>query len=62
MSNQPLFTPTQVGTFKLEHHVVMAPLTRMRLSEGDVPNELMAQYPAQRATQGGLSIAEATSV
>lgn len=62
MSNQPLFTPTQVGTFKLEHPVVMAPLIRMRSSEGNVPNELMAEYPTQRATQGGLSVPEATSV
>ncbi|MGY4494689.1 alkene reductase [Pseudomonas sp. TE3610] len=62
MSNQPLFTPTQVGPFTLSHRVVMAPLTRMRSSEGNVPNELMAEYYAQRATQGGLIIAEATPV
>lgn len=62
MSNQPLFTPITMGPFKLEHRVVMAPLTRMRSSEGNVPNQLMAQYYAQRATQGGLIIAEATPV
>lgn len=62
MSNQPLVTPTPVDTFKLEHPVVMAPLTRMRSSVGNVPIELMAEYLAQRATQGGLSVPEATSV
>lgn len=62
MSKQLLFTATSVGPFTLKHRVVMAPLTRMRSSEGNVPNELMAEYYAQRATPGGLIIAEATPV
>lgn len=62
MSKQPLFTPTAIGPFTLEHRVVMAPLTRMRSSAGNVPNELMAEYYAQRSTRGGLIIAEATPV
>jgi N-ethylmaleimide reductase len=62
MSTQLLFTSTSVGPFHLEHRVVMAPLTRMRASAGNVPNELMAQYYAQRTTPGGLIIAEATPV
>ena len=39
----------------------MAPLTRCRASEGHVPNELNAEYYAQRAS-AGLIISEATSV
>lgn len=62
MSNPPLFTPITMGPFALAHRVVMAPLTRMRSSEGNVPNDLMAEYYAQRTTQDGLIIAEATPV
>ncbi|WP_420235501.1 alkene reductase [Pseudomonas sp. ABY48] len=51
-----------MGPFTMEHRVVMAPLTRMRSSEGNVPNEMMAEYYGQRTTQGGLIIAEATPV
>ncbi len=41
----------------------MAPLTRLRSSQpGDVPNALMAKYYAQRSTQGGLLISEATQI
>ena len=40
----------------------MAPLTRMRSDPGDVPNDLMAKYYSQRASNGGLIIAEATPV
>lgn len=45
----------------LRNRVVMAPLTRMRASDGRVPNDLMRAYYCQRAT-AGLIIAEATSV
>lgn len=63
MSTQPLFEPLQVGPWRLAHRVVMAPLTRMRASlPGNVPNALNAQYYGQRATEGGLIIAEASQV
>lgn len=39
----------------------MAPLTRCRASEGHVPNPLMAEYYAQRAS-AGLIVAEATMI
>ena len=55
-------SPVRVGPYVLKHRVVMAPLTRMRADAGDVPNELMARYYGQRASEGGLIIAEATSV
>jgi N-ethylmaleimide reductase len=54
-----LFSPLSLGPFVLPNRVVMAPLTRARASEGHVPNALMAQYYAQRAS-AGLIIAEAT--
>lgn len=63
MSDITLFSPIHLGALNLAHRVVMAPLTRMRSTQpGDVPNALMAEYYAQRATQGGLLIAEATQV
>jgi len=41
----------------------MAPLTRMRSTQpGDIPNEMNATYYAQRASQGGLLISEATQI
>ncbi len=57
-----LFTPTQIGPYKLSHRVVMAPLTRMRSEPGDIPGDLMVQYYTQRSSEGGLIISEATPV
>ncbi len=57
-----LFTPTLVGQLSLDHRVVMAPLTRMRSSPGDLPNDLMVEYYTQRASAGGLLITEATPI
>lgn len=56
-----LFTPIQVGDLNLPNRVIMAPLTRCRASAGRVPNPLMAEYYAQRAS-AGLILTEATSV
>ncbi|KAG0560185.1 hypothetical protein KC19_10G160300 [Ceratodon purpureus] len=57
----PLFTPMELGPFKLNHRVIMAPLTRCR-STGYVPQEIAAVYYGQRASPGGLVIAEATGI
>jgi N-ethylmaleimide reductase len=58
-----LFTPVQVGPITLSHRVVMAPLTRLRSEQpSDVPSDLMVEYYAQRASEGGLIISEATPV
>ncbi len=57
-----LFTPAQIGPYALSHRVVMAPLTRMRSEPGNIPGDLMVEYYAQRASQGGLIISEATPV
>lgn len=63
MEQSPLFAPLHLGALQLDHRIVMAPLTRMRSSQpGNVPNTLMAEYYAQRATKGGLLIAEATQI
>ena len=57
-----LFTQTKLGPYVLKHRVVMAPLTRMRSDSGDRPGDLMVEYYSQRASDGGLIIAEATPV
>jgi N-ethylmaleimide reductase len=63
--NQPfedamsLFSKATLGPLTLQNHLVMAPLTRSR-AIGNVPNDLMADYYAQRASVG-LIITEGTS-
>lgn len=54
-----LFSKATLGSLTLQNHLVMAPMTRNRAT-GNIPNELMAQYYAQRAT-AGLIITEGTS-
>jgi N-ethylmaleimide reductase len=57
-----LFSPFRIGDLELKNRVVMAPLTRIRASEGtDAPNELNAEYYRQRAT-AGLIISEASQI
>lgn len=56
-----LFTPVKVGNLQLKNRIVMAPLTRNRAGEGNVPREMNALYYAQRAT-AGLIISEATPI
>lgn len=55
-----LHTSIQVGPHKISHRVVLAPLTRMRAEPGAIPGKLMAEYYAQRTSEGGLLIGEAT--
>jgi N-ethylmaleimide reductase len=59
MNRYKLFQPTQLGSLTLKNHIVMAPMTRCR-AIGNVPNELMAEYYAQRA-RAGLIITEGTA-
>ena len=56
-----LFDPIQVGDLTWPNRIVMAPLTRCRASAGRVPNALMAEYYAQRAS-AGLILSEATAI
>jgi N-ethylmaleimide reductase len=57
-----LFSPVKVGPYQLAHRVVMAPLTRMRTVKDNIPNDLMVEHYAQRATEGGYIVAEATVI
>lgn len=58
-----LYSPIALGAIPLSHRIVQAPLTRLRSQQpGDVPGELMAMHYGQRASKGGLQIAEATPV
>src|SRR5579864_730060 len=57
------FSPLKVGPYQLQHRLVMAPLTRMRADRSSyAPRSLSAEYYGQRATPGGLIIAEASPV
>lgn len=56
-----LFDPVRVGAWELPNRIFMAPLTRARAGAQRLPNPLMAQYYAQRAS-AGLIFSEATSV
>jgi 2,4-dienoyl-CoA reductase-like NADH-dependent reductase (Old Yellow Enzyme family) len=63
MNFPALFSPLQIGPYRLQHRVVMAPLTRMRAERSSfAPREVNAEYYRQRATPGGLIIAEASPV
>jgi N-ethylmaleimide reductase len=58
-----LFSPVQIGPYQLKHRLALAPLTRMRAAKPSLaPRPLNAEYYAQRATPGGLLIAEASPV
>jgi N-ethylmaleimide reductase len=59
MSAAQLFTPYRLGRIELANRIAMAPMTRNR-ALGNVPNDLMAQYYAQRAA-AGLIITEGVS-
>lgn len=54
-----LFTPLKLGALDVPNRIFMAPLTRCRAGDEHVPNALMAEHYAQRAS-AGLIIAEAT--
>jgi N-ethylmaleimide reductase len=55
-----LFDPFTARSLSLSNRLVMAPLTRSRAVESNLPNALMAEYYGQRAT-AGLIITEGTS-
>lgn len=63
MNALKLFTPVTLGAMKLNHRVVMAPLTRSRsIQPNSIPGDLMAEYYAQRASEGGFILSEATNI
>ncbi len=56
-----LFSPVSLGTIRLKNRIVMAPMTRSRAGQGNVPSALAPLYYSQRAT-AGLIVSEATQV
>lgn len=56
-----LLEPTQLGQYLLKNRIVMAPLTRNRATEGNVPQPMNVEYYSQRAT-AGLIITEAAQI
>ncbi|WP_013325010.1 alkene reductase [Gloeothece verrucosa] len=56
-----LLTPVQLGAYQLSNRIVMAPLTRMRAAQGNIPHQMNAHYYAQRAS-AGLIISEASQI
>ena len=57
-----LFSPISLGSLTLPNRIALAPMTRARSSQpGNVPNALMAEYYAQRAS-AGLIVTEATQI
>ena len=56
-----LYSPITIGPNTLRNRMVMAPLTRNRAGEGNVPQAMNVKYYRQRAS-AGLIISEATQV
>jgi N-ethylmaleimide reductase len=56
-----LFTPIKLGSLQLKNRIIMAPLTRNRAGEGNVPRNMNVTYYAQRAS-AGMIITEASPV
>ena len=56
-----LFSPVKIGDLTLSNRIMMAPLTRNRAREGNVPQAMNVEYYRQRAT-AGLIITEASQV
>ena len=57
-----LFKASRLKNVTLQNRVVMAPMTRARTTQpGNIPNAMMAEYYAQRAS-AGLIITEATQI
>ncbi|VAX05746.1 COG1902: NADH:flavin oxidoreductases, Old Yellow Enzyme family [hydrothermal vent metagenome] len=60
-SKNPLFNSLNIGDLTLENRIVMAPLTRNRAGEGNVPTDLSSLHYRQRAS-AGLIITEASQI
>ena len=56
-----IFSAYRLGGLELANRMVMAPMTRSRALDGNVPNPLAATYYVQRAS-AGLIITEGTQV
>ncbi|SPH22718.1 N-ethylmaleimide reductase [Ascidiaceihabitans donghaensis] len=59
---ETLTSQLELGHITLPNRIAMAPMTRSRTTQpGNIPNAMMAEYYAQRAT-AGLIITEATQI
>jgi len=61
MSEKDLFNEVTIGNLSLSNRIVMAPMTRNRAAEGNIPQAMNAEYYRQRAS-AGLIITEASQV
>lgn len=61
MEKIELLKPYRLGKYELKNRVVMAPMTRNRAGEGNIPTDLNVLYYAQRAS-AGLIVTEATQI
>ena len=61
MNMMSLLSPYKLGDLTLQNRMVMAPMTRCRAIEGNVPGPLTVTYYSQRAT-AGLIITEGSQV
>ncbi len=56
-----MFSPLKIGNTTLKNRIIMAPLTRCRSVQDNIPNDLMSTYYAQRSS-AGLIISEAAQI
>ena len=56
-----LFDPVKVEASRLKNRIVMAPLTRPRAGDADVPGPMNTEYYAQGAT-AQMIVSEATNI
>ncbi len=56
-----LFSPVNIGPVTINNRIIMAPLTRNRAAEGNVPAPMAITYYTQRAS-AGMILTEATQV
>jgi N-ethylmaleimide reductase len=61
LATKQLLKPFEMHDLALANRVVMAPMTRARSGLSRIPNALMAEYYAQRAS-AGLIVTEATTI
>jgi 2,4-dienoyl-CoA reductase-like NADH-dependent reductase (Old Yellow Enzyme family) len=60
-TGQSLLTPLKLGPYALRNRIVMAPLTRTRAGDRNVPREMNVVYYRQRATAGLISAKQSHS-
>jgi N-ethylmaleimide reductase len=62
-AQKALFTAVKIGGFELKHRIVLPALSRLRAHWPSAnPSDLMHDYYSQRASDGGMLIAEATAI